>query len=232
MEFLLESVANPKFKPWEINDLVYDLKNQLVPTNPTYKRYFTRLEADMALATKGDRAVDLLHKAAYRQGLGNFISAQKYSLGRHDSALLKAFHSQTVTAPRTSIVSVGLDVETLATMSQSFSLESGSGPSDKAQYFSGELREDDLGGKTVVALAGQTCGFTGKELGANMVLAQILSSKPAKRGSGVGKLEKAVGGIAQVRAIQHVYTDSGLLGALIECQPDKAGEVMMDFVFF
>eukprot|EP00094_Tigriopus_californicus_P008221 TCALIF_07917-PA protein Name:"Similar to UQCRC2 Cytochrome b-c1 complex subunit 2, mitochondrial (Bos taurus)" AED:0.13 eAED:0.13 QI:0/0.75/0.8/0.8/1/1/5/295/424 len=226
LDFLLESVAHPKFKPWEINDQVFDLKDQLLPTNPSFKRYFTRLEVDLALATRKDRVVDLLHKAAYRQGLGNFRWAQKFALGRHDSAMLKAFHSQTVTAPRTSVLAVGLDVETLASMSQTLSLESGSGPSNQAQYYGGEQREDDLGNQTVVALAGQTCGFSGKESGANMVLAHILSSQSIKRGLGVGKLDKAVGEIAKVSLVQHVYTDSGLLGALIECHPNQAGEAI------
>ena len=54
-DYLLDVVANPAFKPWEIPDVT------------------RRVGVDIAGMDPAIRASELLHKAAYREGLGNSI---------------------------------------------------------------------------------------------------------------------------------------------------------------
>ena len=54
-DYLFDAVANPAFKPWEIPDVT------------------RRLGIHIANIDPAERAIELLHKAAYREGLGNSI---------------------------------------------------------------------------------------------------------------------------------------------------------------
>ena len=54
-DYLLDVVANPAFKPWEVTDVS------------------RRVGIDIAGLDPSIRASELLHKAAYREGLGNSI---------------------------------------------------------------------------------------------------------------------------------------------------------------
>ena len=60
MDYLVEAVCNPAFKPWEVRDLVY------------------RLDADAEVRLPCQVAEDLLNKAAFREGLGNSLFAPDY----------------------------------------------------------------------------------------------------------------------------------------------------------
>ena len=54
-DYLLDIIANPAFKPWEIEDVT------------------RRVGIDVGHLDPAVRATELLHKAAYRDGLGNSL---------------------------------------------------------------------------------------------------------------------------------------------------------------
>jgi hypothetical protein len=45
-------------------------------------------------------AIEALHKAAYRHGLGNPLYAPEYMIAQHDSDMMQAFHGKTHTLTR------------------------------------------------------------------------------------------------------------------------------------
>ena len=60
VDFLLDAASNPAFKPWEV-----EATEQ-------------RLRAALAGLTQCDLAADALHKAAFRDGLGNSLYVPSY----------------------------------------------------------------------------------------------------------------------------------------------------------
>ena len=64
-DYLLDAVANPAFKTWELGDV-------------TRRLGLDRLQMDPATL-----ATELLHKAAYREGLGNSLYAPEHMVSRH-----------------------------------------------------------------------------------------------------------------------------------------------------
>ena len=64
-DYLLDAIANPAFKPWEILD---DLP----------KRMTINLEG----LAPDVRAMELLHKAAYREGLGNSLFSAPHMVSK------------------------------------------------------------------------------------------------------------------------------------------------------
>ena len=59
-DYLLDVVANPAFKPWELSDVT------------------RRVGIDIAALGPAIRASELLHKAAYREGLGNSLYSPQH----------------------------------------------------------------------------------------------------------------------------------------------------------
>ena len=59
-DYLMDVAANPAFKPWEVKDVS------------------RRIALDLANMDPSVRANELLHKAAYREGLGNSLYCPDY----------------------------------------------------------------------------------------------------------------------------------------------------------
>ena len=62
-DYLLDAVANPAFKSWEIPDAT------------------RRVGLDVSAIDPAVRATELLHKAAYREGLGNSLYSPQHMVG-------------------------------------------------------------------------------------------------------------------------------------------------------
>ena len=97
-DLLNEVVCNPAFKPWDLHDWVNG-----------------RLADDVASLDMSTYTMELLHKAAYRKGLGNSLYCPKFMIsgktkkenattpfknGKHTSEVLQEFHSKTHTFTR------------------------------------------------------------------------------------------------------------------------------------
>jgi len=209
-DYLLDAVANPAFKPWEVPDVT------------------RRVGIDIAEIDPAVRAGELLHKAAYREGLGNSIYSPAHKVGKHGPNALGAFHQKHFTSERACVFAVGgVEHNHLVKVAETLDLGKGAGPgASAAKYFGGEQRLDTAGNLAYISLAGDCTGSNIKEMIAGDILQKILGVGPRfKYGVGAGQLQKAVGA-AKVTSINHGYTDACLIGAAIKCDAASAGEVV------
>lgn len=212
-DYLLDAIANPAFKPWEILD---DLP----------KRMTINLEG----LAPDVRAMELLHKAAYREGLGNSLFSAPHMVGKHSPILLNAFHQKHFTADRACLVGVGdIDHNKLAKLGDALTLEKGAGPEAIAtKYYGGELRHDSAGEVAYVALGTDVAITSERDWIAGCLLQKVLGvGSSVKYGSGAGQLEKAIAGeeSCTVSCINNGYSDGNLIGAFIVCNASSAGQV-------
>merc|ERR1712123_196972 len=199
VEYLTEVVSNQAFKPWEV------------------ERSIPRMKLELASRSPATEAVELLHQAAFRGGLGNSLYCPTHKVGSHGTAQLSQFVSKHFTTNRAALLGVGVSHSALTKFADLLHLDTGAGPSTTAtKYSAGELRVETGGGLAYVALAANTAGVVG--MGASV-----------KYGTGQGKLAQAAGassGNGAVSAICQMYSDAGLLGAMVVCEAASAGKVV------
>lgn len=218
IDYFLDAVGNQVFKPWEVSDNSFRMNLDLEKLDPS-------VSAD-----------ELLHRAAYRQGLGYSIYSPSYMIGKHKPAALQSFYNNTFTAPRSALVGIGIDHKVLEKFSTILNLESGAGPSVKSNYFGGELRQDRGGKIAFVALAGETPGASSaKDMVTCNLLQRILGNGSSfnyslKSAPGNGKIDKAIGrdnnGEVVGKGINFAYSDTGLLGVAIKAEASLAGKAV------
>jgi len=209
-DYLFDAVANPAFKPWEVTDVT------------------RRLGLDISHLDPATTATELLHKAAYRDGLGNSLYSPPHMVGKHGPIALGAFHQKLFTSDRSCLFAVG-DVEHghLVKLAEILNLGKGAGPgAPAAKYIGGEQRHDAAGNAAYIALAADCTGASVKEMIAADLLAKVLGvGARAKYGTGVGLLQKATGS-KDVTSIIHEYADASMVGAAIKCDAANAGELV------
>ena len=211
--YLNEAVSAPAFKPWELNDHVY-----------------ARMAEDIENLDANSQAIELLHKAAYRSGLGQSLYSPEYMIGQHKSNSLSDFHAKTHTVTRTVVAANGVDHRIVSKLGSQLNLEKGHGPTQPVKYFGGESRLDCGGQHAVVALAVESgSASNAKDSLTFQLLRNILGTGPKiGRGNLSGKLGKAVGKIEGQKAVSGLnfsYQDSGLVGAFVMAEAAIAGNV-------
>lgn len=214
IDHFFEAVSCPAFKTWEQGDTVNK-----------------KMTLELGMVDRPTRAVELLHKAAYRTGLGNSLYSPDYMVGKHKSATLKEFHNKTHTLQRSVLIGHGLDHLTLNRFAQQLQLESGEGPSVTSKYVGGEQRHDCGGSQAFVAIAAESAPSSNvQEALASTLLKIVLGCGPCTlRGHGVGQLQKAVNevtGNKAVSGINYTYSNSSLTGAFIASDAANAGLVI------
>jgi len=213
-EYLTDVVSNQAFKPWELGDSL------------------NRLRLEVGNKAPGTEAMELLHAAAFRSGLGNSLYCPAHKIGSHKPETLQQFVAKNFTTGRAALVGINMPHAELAKYAELLNLEAGAGPSAVASKFNGgEARNESGGDLAYIALAAAAPGATSvKEALACMLLQRVLGSGVhVKRGSGQGKLAKAAAaasaGHHAVGAIGPMYSDAGLLGAMIVAEGSAAGKV-------
>jgi len=73
-EYLIESACNQAFKPWELGDNL------------------RRMKIERAVRPPEVRVLEMLHKAAFRKGLGYSLYSPKYMVGKHTSEMVSGEH--------------------------------------------------------------------------------------------------------------------------------------------
>merc|ERR1711963_65261 len=214
VENLAEVVSNQVFKPWEI------------------ARAAPRIKLELANRSPATQAIELLHQAAFRSGLGNSLYCSSNKVGSIGTAQLGQFFSKHFTSNRAALLGSGISHATLVKYADLLHLESGVGPSGVAsKYAGGEIREEIGGGMAYVALAANTAGVVNvADCMAALLLQRVLGmGSSVKYGTGQGKLAQAagaVGGNAAVSAICQTYSDAGILGAMVVSEAASAGKVV------
>jgi len=209
-DYLLDAVANPAFKRWEVPDAT------------------RRIGIDNSEMDPAVRATELLHKAAYREGLGNSLYSPPHMVGKHGPIALSAFHQKNFTSDRACLFAVGgVNHNNVVKLADILDLGKGAGPGPlKSKYFGGEQRHDTAGNVAYINLATDCSRSNIKEVIAGKLLASVLGTgQKIKYASGTGQLQKAVGS-ENVSSIHHGYSDACLIGAAIKCDAANAGEVV------
>jgi len=215
IDYLVDIVSNQMFKPWELAANV------------------PRMKLDLASLSPATVTSELLHAAAFRSGLGNSLYAGSHTVGSHKTDALRQFVAKTFTAGRAAVVGIGIPHATLTKYADMVTLEGGAGAAGAAsKYAGGEIRQETGGNIAYVALAGDASGAVNvKDAVANLLLQRVLGGGVhIKRGNGMGKLGLAASGVTAaphaVSAIGQMYSDAGLLGAMIIADAASAGKVV------
>ena len=98
-DFLADSVSNQAFKPWEV------------------QRCLPRLKLELASRSGATQAMELLHQAAFRSGLGNGLYCPENKAGSHSTAQLSQFAAKHFTAGRAAILGIGISHQALTKVS-------------------------------------------------------------------------------------------------------------------
>ncbi|XP_072947175.1 cytochrome b-c1 complex subunit 2, mitochondrial [Epargyreus clarus] len=208
LEYFNHIVSNQEFRPWELSDNI------------------PRLKYDLAALPPQVRAVDLLHKAAYRRGLGNSIYIAPKRMGKVSSESVQHFAACNLTPARCAVAVVGDNQEKAALVAQALQLPSGGqGQSEGSTYFGGELRKEMGGDLAHVALAVQGAPAGSPQSLALAVAAKALGNGPVtKWGADNSLLGKAIGNIGPFAAagFNVSYSDNGLFGVVLSVPKDEA----------
>ncbi|XP_019870660.1 cytochrome b-c1 complex subunit 2, mitochondrial [Aethina tumida] len=212
LPFLTEVATQQVFKPWEVSDTI------------------PRLHLDIATRPLQVRAIDLLHKAAYRTGLGNSLFIPKFQIGKISSETLQHYVCTNFTNSRTAVVGAGIGHDALCKIAQGITLGSGGGDCSPSPYKGGEVRSDKGGDLAFVAIATEGASIQNpKEALAFAVLQRALGAGPQIKWSSRdnGLLSRAVTDVDFAGcAINTNYSDTGLFGVLVAVPAKSAGKVV------
>lgn len=213
LKYLQDVATKQSFRPWELRDVTYRIKDDLarVPTTA--------------------RAIDLLHQAAFYRGLGNSVFCAKRNVGKLSPEDLEHFIATNFTADRAAIIGVGVDHELLVGYAKSLQLAGKSGNITPSKYISGQLRVDKSGELATVAVATHGASLANqKESLAFAILRNVaVSGQIVPYGSPTAPLEKVVNAALQkpyeFNAINASYSDSGLFGFVLQANAQEVGKV-------
>ncbi|XP_052861688.1 cytochrome b-c1 complex subunit 2, mitochondrial [Anopheles cruzii] len=209
LKYLEATATGQVFKPWELAELTPLIRNEL------------------ARLPKEVKAVEALHKAAFRNGLGNSVFCPKYLVGKHSSETMQHYFAANCTTNRAAVAGVGVDHQLLVGFAQNLALDSGSGSEHKSTFNTGEVRHNGSGSRAAVAVGAQAVGWNSlKEAMAFWVLQHAAGVGPAaKRGANNGPLTKALGNV-NCSALYNCYSDNGLFGFVLVGDAKEAGKAV------
>lgn len=214
----LQDLLQPAFKPWELKDNSKTIHNQL------------------DAVTTEQRAIELVHKAAFRRGLGNSIYIPRFQLGNISSESLLHYVANNFTAGGAAVVGVGIDNNTLSGFAQNLNFPSGGGggKSASSNYYGGDARKDTSGHRATVAVAGEGAAASNQtEALAFAILNHAVSGKPTSRGNQSGIFGEAAAcagdSPVSVKSLNASYSDTGLFGFVASADAKDIGKAV-DFL--
>lgn len=214
LELLGEVATRPSFKPWELQDNM------------------SRVKVELAMRDPSALALDMLHKAAFREtGLGNSIFIANHNIGKISQSLMQDYVAQTHLADRMAVVGLGVDHEALISYAKGLGVAGRDGPAGASTFGGGEIRQDTGAPVSVVAVAGPGASVGSSDAAALAVAQHILGVGPSvKYGSGatsvLGKAVAASGGVGMATAININYSDTGLFGYFVVADSASADKVV------
>ncbi|XP_026762408.2 cytochrome b-c1 complex subunit 2, mitochondrial isoform X1 [Galleria mellonella] len=208
LEYLNNIVSNQEFRPWELSDITPRQRYEIAALPPQV------------------RAIDLLHKAAYRRGLGNSLFISPKRIGKVSSESLQHYASTTLTPGRCAVAVIGDSQDKATLVAQKLQLPtSGDAQGEASTYYGGELRKEIGGDLAHLAIAVQGAPAGSPQSLALAVAAKALGNGPVtKWGADNSPLAKAVGNIGPFAAagFNVSYSDTGLFGVVLSVPKDEA----------
>ncbi|KAK2586792.1 hypothetical protein KPH14_011817 [Odynerus spinipes] len=211
----LEDVATQQaFKPWEISDQL------------------PRLRYELSKIPETTRLLELLHKTAYRTGLGYSLYSPKRHVGKISSETLQHFVNTWFTGSRCAVVATGVPFSEVCSFASNLNVSSQDGCDQPTKYYGGETRKERNSSIASVAMALESAGLNKeKDALAFAVLQRAAGTGPqVKWGSSISPLYRSICSAAgqqtfAVSALNTTYSDSGLFGVVLCSEPSIAGSV-------
>ncbi|XP_012271872.1 cytochrome b-c1 complex subunit 2, mitochondrial [Orussus abietinus] len=212
LSFLEDAATKQVFKPWEVSD------------------QFPRLRYELSLIPDTARLVELLHKAAFRTGLGYSLYCPKRQVGKISNETLQHFVNTWFSGSRCAVVGTGVALSDLQCFAQGLEISSGDTCNEASKYYGGELRKERNSPLASVAVAVEGASLNNeKDALAFAILQRAAGTGPrVKWGSSIAPLHKAVAAAAgqdpfAVTAFNATYSDSGLFGFILSAPGNIAG---------
>jgi len=207
---LLGQVATlPAFKPWEVSSLSRKLK----------------LDLELYHRTPEARLMEALHKAAYRDTLGNSLYMNEESVGSFSPKALEAFVAANQTGPRAAVIGIGVDHDQLLIHARRMTFHQGGAPgaeNKKAKYYGGEARIQVKSPLVYAALVTEGVALSAPEFLPMTLLSLALGIGPFVKYSAntaTSKISKvahsATTNPVAACCINLNYSDSGLFGCQV-----------------
>ncbi|KAM7259066.1 hypothetical protein ACFE04_014807 [Oxalis oulophora] len=211
VELLIDSVRNPAFLDWEINE---ELK---------------KMEEDINSVSQNPHGLllEAIHAAGYSGALANPLLARGSSISSLNSALLEEFVAKHYTASRIVIAASGVDHEKLLSVAEPLLSDLPSSPSPKepeSVYTGGDFRlQADSGDKTHFAIAFELPGGWHKEKEAMIltVFQMLLGGGGSFSAGGPGKgmysrlylnVLNKYPEVQEFSAFSNIYNHTGIFG--------------------
>lgn len=213
LKYLASVASAPAFKPWQVAD-----------NKP-------RIKYELSTLTPQARTLDILHKAAFRTGLGNSLYIKKDHVDDVEAETLGEFFRRGFTSDRASVVGYNVDHADLTDYVRQIEFPCGDPPAGNSVYHGGEIRKDKNSYFSHVAIATQGPGLKDlKEALAYGVLQHAYGTSPSvKWGKSPSPLSKAVSSVtdeASVVCLNVNYTDAGLFGFFVSGSGLAAGKAV------
>ncbi|KAK9697566.1 hypothetical protein RND81_08G045700 [Saponaria officinalis] len=210
VELLVDSVRNPAFLDWEVNETLQKLKGELaeVSNNP------------QALL------LEAVHSAGYAGALANSLIAQEAIVGRLNSSVLEEFVTENYTAPRMVLSASGVEHSELLSIAEPLLSDLSSvkpGMEPQSTYVGGDYRCQAGSGVTHFALAFELPGGWKKDKDAMIltVLQMLMGGGGSFSAGGPGKgmysrlylnVLNQYSEIQAFSAFNSIYNNTGLFG--------------------
>ncbi|XP_076757847.1 ubiquinol-cytochrome c reductase core protein 2 [Xylocopa sonorina] len=214
LQYFEAAVTKPLYKPWEITDELQ------------------RVKYDLTCLSDTTLLIELLHKAAFRNGLGYSLFCPEHQLGKIGSETLQHFFNSWCTAPRCAVVGTGVSLAELAALGSNLTIGSADNANKASKYHGGELRMETNSSLTNVVIAVEGVSLKNeKDALACAVLQRASGTVPrVKWGCGTSPLYKEISNAAGTepfgaQTFNANYTDSGLFGVVLCSPPNISGPV-------
>lgn len=214
LPFLEDVATRQVFKPWEISDS------------------YPRLRYEISTVPEECRIIELLHKAAYRSGLGFSLYCPKRQIGEISTETLQHYVSTWFSGSRCAVVGTGISAPELSSFASQLHVSSNDCKTEASKYYGGDARKERNSPVATVALAYEASGLEkGNEALAFAILKNAAGTGPCvKWGSGASPLMKELTAAAgsepvAASAFNASYSDSGLFGCILQTTPEAAEQV-------
>lgn len=218
VEYFSQVASGPSFKPWELDDAKTRVK----------------LDLDVYNRSLDARLMDALHKAVYRDTLGQSLYMSPDRVGSYSPELLETFVRNHYVPQNTIVVGVGLDHDKVVHAARKLSLNTGAVPAAKtAKYHGGAELRVDVGGNVVhAAIVTEGVHLGSSDVVPAYVLQQALSGLPCVQYglNASSRLNKAAMSVTNqpfaVNCMTLNYSDSGLFGIRVVTGTMDIGKVL------
>lgn len=218
VDILAEIISRPELRRWECEDASDRLK----------------LDLDIYDQKPELKIVDMLHQAAFRNGLNRSLYAPRFNLGNLNFELLADYRARNYTANHLSLVGTGLRHDDLLHLAELFRLPEASKDFSReaSRYLGSEVRENNSSEFVHVALAMEGVNASSKDALLSALASHAFGTggPRVKYSAGGSKVEKSVSALAAgpmaVSSFSANYSDAGLFGFHVVAGKSDVGKVV------